>query len=497
MKKLGSMLLTLIMLFTALSIPALAEEPYEFSVMTNFTGEINEASQAWIDKIEATLNIKLNFVSPAASAYDESLQIMVASGEYVDLVLFMSASNNTYLEGVRNGLFISVNDLLPNYPNLLAYTNEAAFEELKVMKDEQIYGVPRCTVVRADGYGIRADWLKNLGIEIDPSGVVTTDELYDILYAFTYKDPDGNGINDTYGFTQYGDIGAIFTWAFGLVGWQNYDGEYMDLMYSKTADNYKRCLAFCQKLWADGLLDPDWPTIDSTVMKERIQTGVTGMGQLFAGNMTNDLVKGQALNPNFDLGYVIGVVEKAEDRENYVGSSLSTGSWGLWAISSTAERPEKIMEFLDYMVSDAGWQETANGVEGNTWNMVDGEMVPTETYTAARTKLISRSFARRNNDASFFVSLDMDSELRTATIDRIQACVDNVVLSLDMGYQPEITNDPIFIDYQKYMKTEIAKIITGARAVDDWDEILNGWYEAGGDQYVAEMQAHIAETQEK
>ena len=322
--------------------------------------------------------------------------------------------------------------------------------------------------------------------------LLTTDELYDILYAFTYDDPDGNGQNDTYGFTSYNTIEPLFRWTFGLIGWQEYDGEYMDLKYSLTEDNFKRCLAFNQKLWTEGLLDPDWPTISSTVMKERLQTGVTGMCMLFAGNMTYVLSVGQSLNADYELGYITGIVETGTDPDSYVGSSLSTGSWGLWAISSYAEKPERILEFLDYMVSDEGWYNTAFGPEGVAWNMVDGEVVATDAY---RTEIFSRYFARRNNDASFFVHPNIDSELRAATIERIQTCVDQVVLSLDMGYQPEINQDPTFIDYNKYMETEIAKIITGARPVDDWDEILAGWYEAGGDQYVAEMQAYITESQ--
>ena len=93
--------------------------------------------------------------------------------------------------------------------------------------------------------------------------------------------------------------------------------------------------------------------------------------------------------------------------------------------------------------------------------------------------------------------VNTDIELRNRTVNRIQVCVDNCIDSLDYGYQPAVTTDPIFIDYNKYMTTEISKIITGARSVDDWDEILDGWYAAGGESYIAEMQAHIAQTQGK
>mgnify|MGYP004548220497 FL=1 len=79
--------------------------------------------------MEEKLNIKINFILPATSAYDESLQIMMASGNYDDVVLYPSATNNTFLEGVENGLYIAVNDLLPSYENILKYTAQAEFEE--------------------------------------------------------------------------------------------------------------------------------------------------------------------------------------------------------------------------------------------------------------------------------------------------------------------------------------------------------------------------------
>ena len=47
------------------------------------------------------------------------------------------------------------------------------------------------------------------------------------------------------------------------------------------------------------------------------------------------------------------------------------------------------------------------------------------------------------------------------------------------------------------MNTQISKIIIGERPVDDWDEILDGWYNAGGDSYVADMQAYITANQAK
>ena len=64
--------------------------------------------------------------------------------------------------------------------------------------------------------------------------------------------------------------------------------------------------------------------------------------------------------------------------------------------------------------------------------------------------------------------------------------------ALDRGYTPEIASDPVFIEYNNYMNDEINKIIIGEKPVEYWDEVLDGWYKAGGEEYVADMQAYIA-----
>ncbi|MBO1722884.1 sugar ABC transporter substrate-binding protein, partial [Extibacter sp. GGCC_0201] len=47
---------------------------------------------------------------------------------------------------------------------------------------------------------IRQDWLDNLGLYMP----TTAEELLDVMRAFTFDDPDGNGKDDTYGFTAAG-----------------------------------------------------------------------------------------------------------------------------------------------------------------------------------------------------------------------------------------------------------------------------------------------------
>lgn len=488
MKRMVSLLLALVLALCIGAVPVSAEEaPYVFEMMYSFAGTVDENAQRYLKHISEALNVEIELVLPATTAYEESLQLMIASGEYVDLALIPNQNAPVFLDAVRAGIFLPLNSLLEEYgQDILEYSYDISWETLKVLKDENIYGVPRTSIARADGFAFRKDWCDTLGIAFNDGDYLTVDQLYDMLYAFTYNDPDQNGVQDTYGMRVFGNMAAQYQWTFGLNGWQEYDGVYMDKAYDPEADNMIQALEFTSKLWQDGLIDPDWPTLDQSMAEERFSAGITGLSAFFPGNMTRVIEVGRQVNPNYELYYTPGI--KLTEDSTFSGGSFTTGLWGAWAISASAEQPEKIMSVLNWMIGE-GWDETQYGAQGYAWDYVDGKPVPTENFEFG---WFGRNLVRRNNDAGFFVSLGLDQEEREHTAYLIQLSIDQLKFPLDGGYRPGITEDPTFIDYQKYMNTEIAKIITGEKAPEYYYELLDGWYKAGGDQYVAEMQAFIA-----
>lgn len=377
MKKLVLVLVALAMLATMLPIAAVAdeaEEPYAITLMANFSStsgaDESEADRIFFENLEKRFNLDIELQIPASSAYNESLQLMIASAEYPDVVLFENHTDKVFVDAVKSGLFIPLNDYLEDCPNLMAYSYDVSWETLKVLGDDNIYGVPRTSIARADGYGLRKDWLDNLGMEVVEGEYITLDEFEEIMRAFTFDDPDGDGKDNTYGISAYatdGNMSPLFAWTFSLNGWQEYDGEYMDLMYSRTHDNYKRALQWTHDMWEEGIVDPDWPTINNTsAYDERVRTGITGMKTFFPGHITDFVAQCKEINPDYDIVFIPGIVESTEN-DNYFGGSFSIGFWGLWSISATAEHPERIMEMFDYMLSDEGWTETMYGPEGVSW----------------------------------------------------------------------------------------------------------------------------------
>ena len=210
--------------------------------------------------------------------------------------------------------------------------------------------------------------------------------------------------------------------------------------------------------------------------------------------MLNNQKGGRELNPDYTLSYVTGITEKEGDP--VIGGQYSTGYWGFWGVSSQAEKPERVVELLDYMLSDAIWDEVKYGPKGVTWEEQNGEKVSIWD-PEKKTGNVFRNFIRRNDDPEFFLSLTLAPEERTRLGNLIDNCIKNFTFAKDRGYRPPIADDPKFIEYEKNMEVQITKIIVGDLPINDWKEkILPGWYEAGGEEYIKQMQEYI-ESQEK
>jgi len=506
MKKTLALLLALVLVIGSLSAVAFADgadkEPYSFSMYSNITAELTEEDMKVINAVAESQNLTVDVQIAPSSNYNDTLQLTLASGTYPDVALFGSTTSQMYVDACRDGVLIPLNSYLDsgNYPNLMEYTYPISWEVLDVLGTGEIFSLPRTSIARQDCFELRKDWLDALGYEYDDTKAVTLDWVTEVMDAFTFKDPDGNGINDTYGLSMNSSDGNLnipgfVNLAFQLTGWREYDGEYMDLHYSKTHDNYKRALAWTAEQYAKGTIDPDWATLDTTAAADRFFQGITGIRHEFVGWMSDDEVKCRLVNENAELSYVVFVVE--EEGQPTEGGSFSTGYWGAWGIFQSAEKPERIMDFFNALLSDEWWNTVKYGMEGERWERnADGNLVSTADFGNI-SYAAPRQILRRNNDPGFFISLDLDLEKRLHVEELLGICIEQAVFPLDNNFRPSVADEMQFIDYQTNMAVQVSKIIIGERPVDDWDEILEGWYAAGGDSYVAEMQAYIAENQAK
>ena len=69
----------------------------------------------------------------------------------------------------------------------------------------------------------------------------------------------------------------------------------------------------------------------------------------------------------------------------------------------------------------------------------------------------------------------------------LNTAIGAVEFSANYGKVPAITTDTQFIEAENKRKETITKIIMGAAEVDEYDTVLQEWYEKGGSTYVEQM----------
>ena len=477
---------------------------YPFRIFAVVWTEKSEISQRFLDRWQEENNVEIELELPPYTTYNEKLQIMLAGGDYPDVINFGSHTDVNLIRAAEDGVVVPITNYVnqTNSPNLLKYTYEETWNATRVIEgSDDYYMIPRSTLTRYDGFAVRTDWLENVGLPVPDDGRLSLGEFKEILGRFTKNDPNESGKKDTYGFTSKTAAGGILNViapnAFDLLGWQKYDNEeypYMDLQYSRKSDNFKRALTFTANLWKERLIDPDWPLSDAIgdEATQKLARGEAGMVRAFAGQVFDFESKTQKNFPGASFTYVVGI-ENSKGEVVGGGDAHATGLWGGWALSKNAKDPARIISAFDWILSDAAWDDAKWGAEDLTYGYVNGEAValPRFTEEAHSAYWWNGLFLRRNNDMSNFISLDISKEQRDQSVEWLQSASEIFKFSKTGGYRPPISTDPRFIDAEDRLKQVITRIIVNDLPVSDYDEALQEWYSDGGQAYVEQMNAYL------
>jgi len=380
MKKLVSLLLVAMM---ALSfIPAMADEPVEIIVACKSLGNgwpaaleddfvyqkiLEETGVAW----------KLTLVDDYWAAMGQR----IAGDDIPDVFFIDSDHQYDYCEEeVLLNLDPYLDNELKDVMAFLGDTNLAPY-----LINGSLYSIPRLYVTGTGtgtksqwGLQVRKDWLEAMKLEA-PTDIHS---LYNVAKAFSEQDPDGNGIDDTYGISGgsgirgFHIIGMCFDFAF-----DNYiverDGKITNSLLSPGA---VQALEWAKKFVDEGLMDPDIMTTTGTNNAIAGKVGLhciswPGMNKQYA------LDNIAAVNPNAYWD-VIGPLNNELGGEDYMYPYDGVGGGDSYALcADLADEPEKleaVFKVLNYLATDEGSYLVMFGLEGEHWNMVDGKPVMTE-----------------------------------------------------------------------------------------------------------------------
>jgi multiple sugar transport system substrate-binding protein len=126
---------------------------------------------------------------------------------------------------------------------------------------------------------VRSDWLKKLNLKAPTNWA----EMVSVAKAFTTQDPDGNGVNDTYGMTIPGaTTRGYISWNWSTYLWQS-GADYVNTAGGKVTPVINSAKAVEAAKWYEGLfctdkvVQPGALNAVSADANKAFQTGVTGM----------------------------------------------------------------------------------------------------------------------------------------------------------------------------------------------------------------------------
>lgn len=481
------------------------EEPITISWLAYQPDAQPDPDSKLVKTVEERYNVKFDFWFVDNQKWDDALNIKFAAGEMPDVFRLKNKENiNKYVQqGVVGELPISMlEEKAPNYMKMIEEYDTENLIWMPSRVEDKNYGFtfPAIRSTYPTSLVWRMDWLKEVGIDKVPE---TLEEFETAMYKFAKEDPDGNGINDTYGLSN--TVMGTVLGAFGPMAINDFRGNPLPgLRWQKDGDGVRlsaltpetrQGLEVLHRWYKDGIIDPEFITGENTggywalsqaFMNGRV--GVTGnvMYDHWIPPMSEEELGGSVyqefVNVNPDLVYgedfVLG--KAPVGPEGISGTDL----WGYVSetivISSECIKDQRkvdiILQMLDDFVADEEYcMMVRQGFEGEDYKLdSEGNVIQLLTAPASR--------AEKGIQVFTFVSTIPEYEKKFNP--KLYAFADEnkgtghcviPVPSTEAATQYLTTLQTLTIEY-------FTKIVTGEYAIEVFDEYVEKMNKNGAEE---------------
>lgn len=334
-----------------------------YSVMIQeFEGAAISKDMLIFQELEKLTGVRFDAMNVPGNEYAEKAQVTLASGNLPDM---METAQIDATEYINAGTFVALDDVLESHgQNILARYDSLGIRNHTTHMDGNIYKIATLTErVFFINNIINKTWLDAVEMDMPTS----LDELYQVLTAF--RDNAGEGIIPE-GAVPFANGGYAGGWnsAINMVK-KSYGirdsnfGEYDDTIKFppyQMQDRYKAALAWSAKAYQDGLLDQQMFSISEDELQAKYANGLIGFQSTWGDSLGSHA-------PHLAAAPVMST-EFGEGKEVH-----STPITTFYMISKSCEDVEGLVSALDYLYSDEGVLLTNWGIEGETYEVTDGE----------------------------------------------------------------------------------------------------------------------------
>ena len=443
-------------------LPAFSDSPMRYD------SPAKEALQDYTDT-----NIEITW-APAAY-YEDSLNVAMASAHPPMIAYgFKSAG---IMAKMKAGEVWEIGPYLQKYPNL----SNTRFDILyNTSLNGNIFSLYRSRPLGQYGLCYRKDWLDSLGMDTPE----TIDDFYEMLYKFTYNDPDNNQKDDTYGMTLVNDntsFNIIASW-FGTPNeWGIADDG--SLIPAFLTSEYFDTVKFFKRLYDNKLINLDFAITDTKLWNNDMANGVSGC---IADTVSRGETIQSLITEKYGTQDNIGVLGALQGP---AGKRLPStdGYSGIFIFPKSGCKTEAdlttALEFMDKICLSPAQNIILYGVEGMHYTLSE------EGYVQKNTLFL----ADINDFDQLYTGIPFNSALKTKPTplsletERIES--DNE-LYLVSNY-----GAPFYSDTYGKQSVQMNSIIEDAKIkyflgqIDDtgFKLALEDWKNSGGNEYIEEI----------
>lgn len=448
------------------------------------------------DEAAKETGITVNWDTILFADWTDRKAVLLAGGDLPDA--FMGSICFSETDVLTNiGTFIALDDYIDEYmPNFKSIMeSDPTMKALATSADGHIYGLPSkkpCRPTVGNQLFINKTWLDNLGLEMP----TTYDEFVDVLRAFKEQDANGNGDPDDeipYGLGNADSV-MFYCLPFGVrLGGENTYTMTLDdgnPVFIPVSDEYKAGIAAMHEAYAEGLIDPELFTEDTSMRDAKLMSETPIVG--CAPGWTADATFGA----NADQYEALPAL-KGPDGKQYIASDPEHYNYTRYefVVTSACENPGELLAWVDkFYTEDASIQNFYGafgiGVEkdeaAGTYTILepkDGMSADTYAWVYSLRdfgpKYVEEGFndkvtyAGENGDAA---KLELDKSMKQYALEAYP----NVSYTAE---QVEVLGT-LFSDITSYVGVNQAAWVTEGGIEEQWDSYLEALNQMGYEDFL-------------
>lgn len=390
-----------------------------------------------------------------------------------------------------------------------------------VVRDGKVYGMAIApNLTEGEVMLIRQDWLDKLKLKAP----TTIEEFENVIAAFTTEDPDGNGKQDTYGFTFSGKDSYNTGWVSDPVmifsaytgkhlprQWVNDNGK---LTYGSVAEGNREALAKLRDWYAKGYLNKELATQGAWDALSDFTEGKAGI--IIGRPWLYDSVKDVEKNIEGAKIQAYPTIQGVNGDKTYQSAQQNDG---VFMFNNDFQNMEAFFLYYDKMY-DAAFSTgdfKYGYAQGYDYDIVNEEVTfdPKKFNTPLEAiQSVGKMGFTKNTPSvdgpgkSYFdlangvkadtgVLIQSDSKDQT-TKDGYRISYENrdVLLPNEFNGPPTPTMQNVWEQLTTMEQETFTKIIYGNEPVEAFDTFVKQWHEKGGDQVIEEVNEWYSQASE-